>query len=203
MTANLSARTRSVSAALIVLAVIGFASTASAQEMSISEYHDIFSDGDTVFGYLDWVDNSTGCNHSNYTLQTDLSGPTGYSSSGGNSAALSFEEGDYTVDGELSFYCDCYQDAVYVYGSSLTWHLSIKQTYYTNVETIPLGCWYYSTACSSGTPSCTAGVGFALFPPSVYCPNYAKALWVVAQRGTSVTCFTNVTVGALGGGACF
>jgi hypothetical protein len=186
-----------VSVVAILVALVGLAGRpASAQQMSFSVYLDVDSNGSTVWGYSDIWDDSWGCSHSNYSFETALWGPTGYNSSAGSSTSLAFAEGDFTVQGSVTYHCSCIASFT-VYSSALTWHLGFRYTYYTNVQPAPPWCYWSSLACSSGTPSCNNGIG--LYVGGAGCSNFARATWLVAVRGATTQCLTYHLITPTGG----
>lgn len=97
----------------------------SGQTMSFSDYNVASLSSDTVFGTVTEYDNSSGCNHGDYYTYASLSysggGGTGWVGASGlnSSANMGFvDDGDYSVTGYSTFFCDCAQG--YIAGSGGT-----------------------------------------------------------------------------------
>jgi hypothetical protein len=168
-----------------VFVICGLAKPALSQTMSYSEYTDISasSDGSTLYATLNGYDNSTGCSHGGYTtdMSFDGGGNSTYVHVDGMSVNLSLPfngEGDYQENDWVNAYCDCVGGAFTLGGGGKQWYLSHKDTYYKDPEGSDIACWYRSTACASGAPTCVNGVGIGT---TFGCSYYAHGAWLVAQ----------------------
>jgi hypothetical protein len=207
-----------VSAGFRIMMRIGFAvfsllalcsSQAAAQSMSYSVYTDMWDNGDqsTVVGYSELDDNAGCAGGSPTSTWTSIYSPTRYSEVWGSTASLPFdgEEGNWSVGGTFQLQCNCGPQGFthsFSVGGSLSWHLSIKRTYYYGPVREGLACYYLDLACSSGSPTCSWGMSIATWPTSLVCPDYSYADWLVAQRGTSATCLFALSSPANGPGPC-
>jgi hypothetical protein len=87
-------------------------SPAQAQYMSISHYADQYGSGPYLATYLSAIDNSTGCDHSDYQMDVWGGSPTdswsnSVSGTGAGGASALEEDGDYWGESSLVFQCSC------------------------------------------------------------------------------------------------
>jgi hypothetical protein len=188
--------------ALALIGVISIAGPAHAQ-MSYSVYTDMWggSEAPTIWGYSQ-LDDGGGCLSGVEYQSTWMYGPGAVYSAEGWQVSGYGEPGDWIVGGSFTVGCNCAGSGGYhTTGVSmvLSWYLSLTTTYYTGVSPALPFCWYSTTACTSGYPTCTSGVGLRV---DIGCDPFAVAEWLVALRGTHRVCLINVSVGTTGGGHC-
>jgi hypothetical protein len=178
--------------AVAMLALLLFSNNSSAQTMSFSVYADYSAsqygeENFKVWGFTSAEDHSTGCTHSNYSLETRLYSPSNRQSSStqpgmSSSTNLAFnnDEGNYTIVGFGSYQCACAPGSSPHYGSSFPYFsAAIAQTHYKNCIPAPNnGCYCNQLDCTAGTaPTC--GIGTPTFSVRVGdCWNRMVARWL-------------------------
>ena len=187
---------------LMMFIGIGAPRTAFAS-MNYSVYNDVWGSDPQVVGYSE-MDDFSGCASSVISRSTTLYSPTRSAVSSGSTAYMSFdvEGGDWTVVGTYNLACNCSPyggSHMFPMSSGLSWHMSIKTTWYTDGQYNPPFCYYPTTACTSGIPTCNQGTGINL---SGGCPIYYRAEWLVATRGASNLCLFSVGWGTSGNRTC-
>jgi hypothetical protein len=194
----------------VALILSGVASV-SAQVMDLSSYNDAWSSENSglLYGATDVIDNSSGCTHDSYVTDIWLYSPTrstfdqAYGTSA--SASLTFEEetGEWSVSHNTSFSCSCTQAPLAFAGGS-GFGVALRTTYFRSpVRTGPVSCFYPNTACASGTPTCAGGWAFALYSPTLGCPQYAGATFLlITFPDRQPLCSVGITWPAYGPGAC-
>ena len=85
-------------------------------------------------------------------------------------------------------------------GGGLSWHLGYRYTFMTDPQPSGIACYYSTLACSSGTPTCTSGVGFSW--TSNPCPQFELAKWLVGVKGTQTQCLVFAGTPTGGPGHC-
>jgi len=94
------------------LTFISSVSVANAQYMSISHYADQYGSGPYLNAYLSAIDNSSGCDHSNYQMDVWGGSPTSswsnsVSGMGAGGASALEQDADYWAESSLTFQCSC------------------------------------------------------------------------------------------------
>jgi hypothetical protein len=202
------------SAIVAVIALLGHG-TAGAQSMTdgSSTYIDTWEQGGGIVGY--GATDGTIAVHQ-YVVSVRITSPAGRQASASTSsypygsvisvdAVLPWDTsdlGDYRIETDHTFYCDGSGGGMPFLLASLNRivGLSIRISFFTNPINVGIdGCYYDQLACSSGTPTCTAGWTLGLGRP---CPLYARAAFLVINFGSYHTCSIGVSAAAPGPGPC-
>ena len=133
------------------------ASLAHAQYMSISHYADEYvTEDETVVAYLSAMDNSSGCDHSNYQMDVSGGGPgsswgnTAYGLSAGGGMTLT-EDGDYWAESHLIFQCSCAVGYIDGGGGSVSFPIKkFQAVYQKNHYDVFKEQWIYAQSGCSG-----------------------------------------------------
>jgi hypothetical protein len=144
---------------------VGTGSDASAQQMNFSYYTDAWgsSDQQTLHTVVNGQDNSTGCQHYDYSMVGYVSGPTGYYEDDfpGLSSWIDapLTEGSYSVGGSATVNCSCFGSGLGAGGPSDIWYTTAHVTYYKNCTGNTSSCTCTQTNCQGGTIVCGTGPG--------------------------------------------
>lgn len=186
-------------------------SAAEAQFMSISHYADQYVSGPDLNAYMSAIDDSSGCEHSDYQLDVWGGSPTSSwsnSASGlaaGGGSALE-QDGDYWAESNLTFQCSCSVGYISGGGGSISspalsqlYRHHYLRTAIGNPSTYTLQPDSQNKSCSHSTltwPSSPSpeptrmndeGFYWSIFGNAVACLSLCTADWALPAEGPSGT----------------
>jgi hypothetical protein len=194
---------------LSVFALVCSPRALAAQQMNFSYYSDaaISSDGQTAYGWVDGYDNSTGCQHYDYSTYGEYYTPSGLYTQTYSGLSTWFgapaDDGYFSVWTASSVSCSCFGSGLGAGGGSRGFQVETKTTYYKYCDTLsPPMCKCNTVECASGTATCSGSNVVLAVVNSCFYHDYVKVDWKVISMGNYQGCTHIYGWGVDQSGAC-